>query len=87
MKELKVGMFARSLAGHDKGKLYIVTAVDGDMVYLANGKTRLVKNPKKKKRRHIQPEFTMAEIIGEKLAYSRPLLDEEIRKAIKTKEV
>ena len=80
-------MFARSLAGHDKGKLYIVTAVDGEFVYLAGGKIRPTTNPKKKKRRHIQPEFTIPEIISESLASGQVIQDEEIRKAIKTKEV
>lgn len=80
-------MFARSLAGHDKGKLYIITAVDGEIVYLADGKMRLTANPKKKKRRHIQPEFTISDIISENLASGQAILDEEIRKAIKTKEV
>ena len=66
MKELTAGMFARSLAGHDKGKLYIVTAVDGDVVYLADGKIRLTTNPKKKKRKHIQPDFTVSDTILER---------------------
>lgn len=87
MKELAAGMFARSLAGHDKGKLYIITAVDGNIVYLADGKTRLVSNPKKKKRRHIQPEFTISDIIRERLVSGQAVQDVEIRKAIKTKEV
>ena len=87
MKELTAGMFARSLAGHDKGKLYIVTAVDGDVVYLADCKIRLTTNPKKKKRKHIQPDFTVSDTILEREMHGLPLREEDIRKAIKTKEV
>lgn len=87
MKELTAGMFARSLAGHDKGKLYIVTAADGEFVYLADGRLRLTTNPKRKKRKHVQPDFTIADIILERQSNRLPIREEDIRKAIKTKEV
>ena len=34
MKQLVKGMYARSLAGHDKGKLYIIIEADEAYVYL-----------------------------------------------------
>ena len=37
-KQMQTGMFARSLAGHDAGELYIVLHDDGTFVYLVNGK-------------------------------------------------
>lgn len=48
------GYLASSKAGHDKGKLYVITAQDGEYVWLSDGKGRTVDRPKKKKKKHIQ---------------------------------
>lgn len=48
------GMLAKSLAGHDKDKIYVITAMDEDFVYLADGKIRQIDHPKKKKKKHVQ---------------------------------
>lgn len=83
--EYAVGMFARSLAGHDKGKLYLITRVDTEYVYLADGKLRLQNCPKKKKKRHIQIDYHISELINKKIASQEPLRDEDIKRAIKEK--
>ena len=48
------GMLAKSKAGHDKGKVYVICELDETYVYLVDGKIRTTKNPKKKKRKHVQ---------------------------------
>lgn len=48
------GMLAKSKAGHDKGKVYVIYQVDETYVYLVDGKLRTMENPKKKKRKHVQ---------------------------------
>jgi len=48
------GCPARSLAGHDKDKYYIILKEDGEYVTLADGKLRTVERPKRKKKKHIQ---------------------------------
>ena len=40
MEGYGVGMMARSLAGHDKGKVYMVLDVKEPFVYLVDGKIR-----------------------------------------------
>lgn len=40
MKPIVKGMFARSLAGHDKGKLYVISDVQEPYVFLVDGKIR-----------------------------------------------
>ena len=37
MERVEIGMFARSKAGHDKGKLYIILRTEGEYVYLTDG--------------------------------------------------
>ena len=44
-----IGMLAVSLAGHDKGRIYLIIGEEGDFCYLADGKTRGAENPKKKR--------------------------------------
>ena len=54
MRESCIGMLARSAAGHDEGKMYVIIAEDAAYVYLVDGKVRTLDKPKKKKYRHIQ---------------------------------
>ncbi len=41
-----------SLAGHDKGRAYIVLGQEGDRLVLVDGKLRKLDKPKKKNLRH-----------------------------------
>lgn len=54
MERCKAGMLARSKAGHDTGKVYVIIEVDDTYVYLADGSIRTLKNLKKKKKKHVQ---------------------------------
>ena len=54
MERYEVGMLARSKAGHDKGHVYVILKVDEAYVYLVDGSIRTMKNPKKKKKKHVQ---------------------------------
>ena len=72
MEEYGVGMMARSLAGHDKGKVYMVLDVKEPFVYLVDGKLRTLDHPKKKRIKHVQidrhiPEW-IENVIRETLA-------------------
>jgi len=42
----------KSTAGRDKGKPFFVLKVEGDFLLLADGKTRKLERPKRKKRKH-----------------------------------
>ena len=54
MERREAGMLARSLAGHDKGHVYVILDADDAYVYLADGAVRTVKHPKRKKRKHVR---------------------------------
>ena len=51
--EIAKSNIVRSDAGRDKGKLFVVLAVEGEYLLLADGKSRKVEAPKRKKRRHV----------------------------------
>ncbi len=48
------GQIVKSLAGRDKTILFAVVAVEGENVYLADGRNRKTETPKKKNAKHIQ---------------------------------
>lgn len=51
--EIAASNIVRSSAGRDRGKLFVVLAVEGEYLLLADGKSRKVESPKRKKRRHV----------------------------------
>lgn len=58
------GMLARSKAGHDKNHVYVIIESDGTYVYLADGSSRTLEKPKKKKKKHIQLIHRTYELTG-----------------------
>lgn len=42
-----------SLAGHDRGREYVVLSTDGKRALLVDGKTRKLTNPKRKSLKHL----------------------------------
>ena len=46
--------FAKVKAGHDKNHIYIIKEEKGEYVFLVNGNTKCLTNPRKKAKKHIQ---------------------------------
>lgn len=66
--ELEIGQIVKSKQGRDKGKVYIVIEIlSGDYVLLADGDTRKINNPKKKKNKHLMVYNSKINDIIEKL--------------------
>lgn len=64
MERWEKGMLAKSLAGHDKNKIYVIIELDDAYVSLADGEIRTLANPKKKKKKHVQLIRNVYEIDG-----------------------
>ncbi len=73
---MKAGTLVKSLAGHDKDRLYLVLGIEDDIAFVANGKHHTLSEPKKKRLKHIAPQGGEADIDSLKC-------DAHIRKAIK----
>lgn len=54
MDRYEIGMLAKSKAGHDAGKVYVIIDVDETYVYLADGRIRTLDKLKRKKKKHVQ---------------------------------
>jgi ribosomal protein L14E/L6E/L27E len=80
--DYKVGYYAVSKSGHDKGKCYIINRIEEDYVYLVNGVTKKTESPKKKKKMHIQVECSIDRKIEQKLSNNCKITDDDISEAL-----
>jgi ribosomal protein L14E/L6E/L27E len=80
---MKTGQLVTVKQGRDKGLTMVVLAVEtqGNATYvqLADGKTRTLSKPKKKKAMHVQPTNTIVDLAS---VGSRGLQDADIRKML-----
>ena len=82
---MEIGQVVFSKCGRDKGRAFVVLAVEGEYVFLADGDLRPLDKPKKKKARHTQHTNTVVDlstgkISGGKHAERGGLMDADIRK-------
>ncbi len=82
MKEMIVGGFAVSLAGHDLGKTYVIFQKDSEYVYLVDGRIRTIARPKKKKIKHVNGLMQRDPDLAAKVL-DGTVKNEEIKRAIK----
>ena len=71
------GTFVRSLAGHDKDRIYVIVREEERDVFLADGCLRKVERPKRKNRKHVQP-------VKRKLSGGGDWSDEAVKRAIQS---
>ena len=57
--KLQPGMLARSKAGHDKDRIYVVIRTEDKYVYVADGELRPLRHMKRKNAGHLQPVLKM----------------------------
>ena len=76
-----IGSIVTSKGGRDKGRTFVVTATESEeFVMLADGETRRVSRPKKKKLKHLSFEEGRLEVT--KLPEDAMLADAAIRKSL-----
>lgn len=83
MAEYEIGSLVRSLAGHDRDSFLIIIKEDAEYVYLADGKTRSIRKPKRKKKKHLQTIQSKDDSLQKKLMSGEHVTDEEIKYFIK----
>ena len=71
-----------SKAGRDQGQLFYVIDADEQYVYLADGKSRRLEKPKRKKRKHVQQIPRTESRIAEKIRNGEKVLNSELRKEL-----
>ena len=71
-----------STTGRDKGKIFYVIGIEGDMLLLANGKDRTLDKPKRKKQKHVQKVLRIETRVAVKLQNGDKVLNSELRKEL-----
>lgn len=79
---IQYGQVIKSKAGRDLGKIYIVIDIQDEYVYLVDGNLRRLENPKKKKKKHIQPFNVIIATINHKIENDKKLTNADIRKEL-----
>ena len=80
--EIAVSNIVRSAAGRDEGKLFVVLAVEGEYLLLADGKSRKVESPKRKKNRHVTFFAAEETRVSEKIKSNEKVTNSELRRTI-----
>ncbi len=80
--EIARANLVEATAGREKGKLYFVLDTDGDYLLLADGKSRRVEAPKRKKRKHARFIADTGDRVAVKIRESEKITNSELRKAI-----
>lgn len=82
LKDLKIGGYAISAAGHDAGRWYVIIDIENEYVYLVDGEIRTIEHPKKKKLKHINLLSHFDTDLALKVK-DKKVINEEIKRAIK----
>ena len=85
MVEFKEAGLVKSLAGHDKNELYIIISVQGEYVYLSDGRKHPLSKQKRKNRQHLQLIHEHDETLRKKLTEGAAVRDEEIAGFIRSR--
>ncbi len=83
MGNVSIGQVVKSIAGRDKGRLYMVVGVEGKMLLLVDGFSRKLRKPKRKNVLHVQLTNVVDLDIRNRLQKGGLVRDEEIHSFIK----
>ena len=80
--DIAKSMIVKSTAGRDKGKLFFVLEVEGEFLLLADGKTRKLEAPKRKKRKHTEFAARYDCRVAEKIRSEDRITNSELRRTL-----
>ena len=72
----------KSIAGRDQGKYFFVLDTDGEFLMLADGKTRRLEAPKRKKRKHTVFVEHADCRVAEKIRSEEKVTNSELRRTL-----
>lgn len=77
-------IMAKSLAGHDKDKIYLVIEETESSVTLVNGTTKRLGSPKIKAKKHVQAIKILPSVVEKEREDINNLTDEKVAHLIKS---
>ena len=83
--EFQIGRVVLAKAGREKGAAFlIIRRLDDEYVLIADGRSRTVSKPKKKKTKHLTPKPILIRELKSKLEAGELVLDADIRKTLES---
>ncbi|MFO7295146.1 MAG: KOW domain-containing RNA-binding protein [Caldicoprobacter sp.] len=80
---MDIGRVVLAKAGRDKGKHFVIVGrMDENYVLIANGKSRSIDKPKKKKIKHLEAKPHVLYNVREKILSGQKVFDAELRKSL-----
>ena len=80
--EITRAHLVEATAGRERGKLFYVMETEGDFLMLADGKSRRVEAPKRKKRKHARFIADTEDRVAAKIRENEKVTNSELRKSI-----
>ena len=80
--EITRAHLVEATAGRERGKLFYVVETDGEYLFLADGKSRRVEAPKRKKRKHVRFIADTNDRVAGKIRNNEKVTNSELRKSI-----
>ena len=77
------GHIVLSQAGRDKDKLFVVTGVEDNYLYLADGDVHKIENPKRKKIKHVKETGQINESIASKFKKNAKITNQDLKRTLK----
>ena len=77
---IEIADIVLSLNGRDGGKRFLVVGTQDEYALIADGKSRRIDKPKRKKKKHLKPEDKADGPIAEKLIGGEKVTNNEIRR-------
>lgn len=85
MNKATVGQLVIATAGRDANKKFIITCIINDQyVYISDGDSRKLENPKKKKLKHLKLAKYVSNEIAQGLQQNKSITNSVINKCIKS---
>lgn len=83
MDDIYPSAFVTSIAGRDKGKIFVVLSVEDEKyVAISDGRMRKTDHPKRKKVKHLKALGRNSDFIAQKLSHDCKVTNAELRTAI-----
>ena len=79
---MDIANLVQATAGREQGKYFFVLETDGEYLLLADGKSRRLEKPKRKKRKHVEQVPRTESRIAEKIRNGEKVLNSELRKEL-----
>lgn len=80
---IDLGSIVQSLAGRDKGGLFLVVGIEENYVYLVDGDIRKIENPKRKKMKHVELTRYFDADMAERITRKNKITNQDVKRVIR----